>query len=126
MGELEQVVDGKADLEFTIKVDLMPEFELTDVSKLKIERLTAEVTDADVDEALKRLAEQSRTYSLRSEDGAAKLDDMVTIDFGRPHRRRGIYGRQGRRFQSHARLGPADPRLRGAASSAPRRARRAK
>ncbi|MBV9695091.1 MAG: trigger factor, partial [Alphaproteobacteria bacterium] len=35
VGELEQVVDGKADLEFTIKVDLMPEFELTDVSKLK-------------------------------------------------------------------------------------------
>ena len=81
VGELEQVVDGKADLEFTIKVDLMPEFELTDVSKLKIERLTAEVTDADVDEALKRLAEQSRTYSPRGEDEAAKLDDMVTIDF---------------------------------------------
>ena len=81
VGELEQVVDGKADLEFTIKVDLMPDFELTDVSKLKIERLTAEVTDADVDEALKRLAEQSRTYSPRGEDGAAQLDDMVTIDF---------------------------------------------
>ncbi len=79
MGELEKVVDGKADLEFTIKVDLMPDFELTDVAKLKIERLTAEVTDADIDEALRRIAEQSRTYSPSGE--AAKLDDMVTIDF---------------------------------------------
>ena len=57
---MQQVVDGKADLEFTVTVDLMPEFEPTDVSKLKVERLTADVTDADVDEALDRLAEQSR------------------------------------------------------------------
>jgi trigger factor len=81
VGELEQVIDGKADLEFTIKVDLMPDFDLTDVSKIKIERLTADVTDADVDEALKRLAEQSRTYSSRPADAAAELDDKTTIDF---------------------------------------------
>ncbi|MBV8976167.1 MAG: trigger factor [Alphaproteobacteria bacterium] len=81
VGELEQVVDGKADLEFTIKVDLMPEFELTDVSKLKIERLSAEVTDADVDEALRRLAEQTRTHSPRGGEGAAENEDLVTIDF---------------------------------------------
>src|SRR5215471_14014728 len=65
VGELEQVVEGKADLEFTVKVDLMPDFDLADVSKLKIERLTADVTEADVDEALRRLAEQSKTYSPR-------------------------------------------------------------
>ena len=38
--ELEQVVDGKSDLEFTVKVDLMPDFELADVSKLKVEKLS--------------------------------------------------------------------------------------
>jgi trigger factor len=81
VGELEQVVEGKADLEFTIKVDLMPDFDLADVSKLKIERLSADVTDADVDEALRRLAEQSKTYSPRPLEEAAELDDMVTIDF---------------------------------------------
>jgi trigger factor len=52
VSQIEEVVDGKSDLEFTVKVDLMPEFELTDVSKLKVERLTAEVADADIDEAL--------------------------------------------------------------------------
>jgi trigger factor len=79
VGEIEQVVDGKADLEFMLKVDLMPEFELTDLSKLKVERLTADVTDADIDEALKRLADQSRTFSSR--DGAAEKGDVVTMDF---------------------------------------------
>ncbi|HVV65530.1 MAG TPA: trigger factor [Rhizomicrobium sp.] len=81
VGEIEQVVEGKADLEFTVKVDLMPEFELTDVSKIEVERLYAEVTDGDVDEAMRRLAEQARTYSPRPEGSAAELDDTVEIDF---------------------------------------------
>lgn len=81
VGEIDQVVDGKADLEFMVKIDLMPDFELTDVSKLKIERLTADVTDEDVDVALKNLAEQARTYSSRAEGEGAKLDDTVVIDF---------------------------------------------
>jgi len=81
VGAIEQVVDGKADLEFTIKIDLMPDFDLADVSKLKIERLVSEVTDADVDEALRRLAEQSKTYSPRDPEEKSELDDMVTIDF---------------------------------------------
>ncbi|MBN9532039.1 MAG: trigger factor [Alphaproteobacteria bacterium] len=79
VSEIQKVVDGEADLEFTVKVDLMPDFELTDVAKLKVERLVGEAGDADVDEALKRLAEQARTYSTR--DGAAEKDDAVVIDF---------------------------------------------
>jgi len=79
--ELEQVVEGKSDLEFTVKVDLMPDFELADVSKLKVERLIADVSDADVDEALDRLARQARGYSPRAEGEAAEKDDVVRIDF---------------------------------------------
>jgi trigger factor len=80
-GEIEQVVDGKSDLEFTVKVDLMPDFEVTDVSKLKVERLTGEVADADVDEALKRLADQTKSYTDRADGEPAEKDDNVTIDF---------------------------------------------
>ncbi|MBS0471428.1 MAG: trigger factor [Proteobacteria bacterium] len=78
---IEEVVDGKSDLEFTVKVDLMPDFELADVAKLKVERLTAEVADADVDEALKRLAEQSRSFTTRGEAGAAEMGDLLVVDF---------------------------------------------
>jgi trigger factor len=81
VGALDQVVEGKADLEFMVKIDLMPDFELADVSKLKVERLVADVTDADIDEALRRLADQSRAYSSRPAGEAAKLDDTVVIDF---------------------------------------------
>ncbi|MGZ5938670.1 MAG: trigger factor [Rhizomicrobium sp.] len=81
VSEYQQVVDGKSDLEFTVKVDLMPEFELADVSKLHVERLVSEVQDADVDEALNRLAEQSKTYSSREEGAASENGDVVVINF---------------------------------------------
>ncbi|HEY4078649.1 MAG TPA: trigger factor [Rhizomicrobium sp.] len=81
VGDVGEVVAGKADLQFTVTVDLMPEFDLTDVSKLKVERLTADVTDADLDEALKRLAEQSRNYVLREAGEAAQSGDAVVMDF---------------------------------------------
>lgn len=81
VSEIQQVVDGKADLEFTVKVDLMPDFEVADVSKLKVERLVGEVTGTDVEGALKRIAEQSRTYTAREEGESAEKDDAIVIDF---------------------------------------------
>ncbi|HTQ13365.1 MAG TPA: trigger factor [Rhizomicrobium sp.] len=79
--ELDQVVDGKSDLEFTVKVDLMPDFEVADVSRLKVEKLVADVAEQDVDEAVLKLAQQTRTYADRPDGGTAEKDDVVTIDF---------------------------------------------
>jgi trigger factor len=81
LSEMESVVDGKSDLEFTVKVDLMPDFELGDISSLEVEKLVADVTDPDVDDAVKRIAEQARTYSPRGEGEAAKSADALQIDF---------------------------------------------
>jgi trigger factor len=81
VGDVSDVVNGKADLQFTVTVDLMPEFQTADVAKLKVEKITAEVTDADLDEALQTLAKQSRGYAARPEGEAAQKDDIATIDF---------------------------------------------
>jgi trigger factor len=81
VGDVNDVVAGKADLQFTVTVDLMPEFQTTDVSKLTVERLTAEVGDADINEALETLAKQNRGYAARGEGEAAEKDDIVKIDF---------------------------------------------
>jgi trigger factor len=79
VGNVEDVVDGKSDLTFRVIVDLMPEFQTADVSKLTIERLMADITDADVDEALDRLAKNVRNYATK--DGQAQNDDVVIIDY---------------------------------------------
>ncbi|HUJ03283.1 MAG TPA: trigger factor [Rhizomicrobium sp.] len=79
--ELEDVVEGKADLEFTVTVDLMPDFELADPAKLQIEKLVADVTDEEVEGAIDRLAEQARSYTARVEGEAAQDGDAIVMDF---------------------------------------------
>jgi trigger factor len=79
VGNVEDVVEGKADLTFKVIVDLMPDFEVTDVAKLTVERLTADITDADINEALDRLAKNARSYAAK--DGAAEKDDVAVIDY---------------------------------------------
>jgi trigger factor len=81
VGDVNQVVEGKADLTFTVTVDLMPDFVPADVSTLKVERLVSDVSDADVEESLNNLAMQSRSYSARAEGEAAQSGDVVVIDF---------------------------------------------
>ena len=81
VGDVQEVVDGKADLQFTVTVDLMPDFQTADISQLKVERLIAEVGDADVKEALDNIAKQSRNYVARAEGAKAEKDDTVLIDF---------------------------------------------
>lgn len=79
--ELENVADGKEDLTFNMTVELMPEFQPVDVASLSLERLTADIDEADVAAALNRFAEQSRTYNARGEGDAARDGDALTIDF---------------------------------------------
>jgi len=78
---LEIVLEGKADLEFTMKVDLMPDFTLANLSSLKAERLVADVDDEAVDEALGRLADSQKVYSDKGEGAVAEKGDVITIDF---------------------------------------------
>jgi trigger factor len=79
VGSVEDVVDGKSDLTFKVIVDLMPEFEAADPAKLTVERLTADIADADIDEALDRLAKNTRNFVTKN--GAAAKDDTVVIDY---------------------------------------------
>jgi trigger factor len=78
---LDNVIAGTADLEFVMKVDLMPDFQLANLSELKAERLVADVSDEAVDEALKRLADSQKTYSDKGEGAVADKGDAITIDF---------------------------------------------
>ncbi|MDB5444050.1 MAG: tig [Phenylobacterium sp.] len=82
VGDLADVLDGKADLAYEIAVDVMPEFEPVDLTKLSLTRPVYEPTDKEVDEALGELATQNRTYEPKTgKTVKAKDGDMVVIDF---------------------------------------------
>ena len=67
------------DIEFNVVIEVYPEIETIEAGKLSIERPEAEVTDADVEEMLKTLREQRRTWE--EVERAAQEGDQVIIDF---------------------------------------------
>lgn len=76
---VEGVIEGRHDLALTVAMEVLPKVELKDVSALKVEKLVATVEDADVTEALDRIAKQNRAFSAK--DGEAADGDRVAIDF---------------------------------------------
>ena len=80
-GEIDQVIEGKADLTYNMKFEIIPSFQIADFSKVSAERPVAEVTEADVDEALQRLADNQKNYAPKAEGAAAEEGDLLTIDF---------------------------------------------
>ena len=77
---MESVVAGEADLSYEMSFDVLPDVNLTDFKALKLEKLTAEVDDEQLNEALAQLAERNTAYETE-EGRKAGEGDRVTIDF---------------------------------------------
>jgi trigger factor len=79
--EVEKVIGGKSDLAYTLAVEVLPKIELADFKGIKLERPVAEVTDAQIGEALERIAEQNRPFAAKGEGGKVEKGDRAVIDF---------------------------------------------
>lgn len=77
----EDVTQGKADLEYNMTVESIPEFETVDAATLKFTKLVTELTDESVDERLAELAKGQKTYKKKAKTAKAKKGDAVLIDF---------------------------------------------
>ncbi len=77
--EAMQVLEGRADLTFTLEYEVLPTYELGDFKGLKIERPVAEVTDEEVEERLKQIAESARPYT--PVERAAVNGDRVGLEY---------------------------------------------
>jgi trigger factor len=77
--EVEKAMDAKADLAFTVALEVLPSFELADLSDVSVKKPVAEVTDTEINESLERMAKQNRAFSAK--EGEAADGDRVTIDY---------------------------------------------
>jgi trigger factor len=78
---VEDILTGKSDLTYTVSIEVVPPIQLADFKSFTVEKPVAEVTDADVDEAIKRIADQSRAFADKGEGAKAETGDRVTISF---------------------------------------------
>ncbi len=76
---MEKVFAGDADLAYTISFEVIPDFEITDLTKLKLEKPAVDVTDKEIDESMQRVHEDAVTYAAKK--GKAEEADRVTVDF---------------------------------------------
>ncbi|MFJ4385580.1 trigger factor [Pseudomonas sp. NPDC089408] len=67
------------DLEFVAIFEVFPEFTVAGLESINVERLTAEVADADLDNMLEVLRKQNTRFE--AVERAAQNDDQVNIDF---------------------------------------------
>jgi trigger factor len=74
-----QSMDEGQDLKYTATFEVFPEVVLQPMDSLEVERVTAEVTESDIDAMIERLRKQQMKYSAVNR-GAAN-GDKVTIDF---------------------------------------------
>ncbi|MCA1470090.1 trigger factor [Bradyrhizobium sp. IC3195] len=79
--EVEELLSGKTDLTYTVAIEVVPAIALADFKSFQVEKPVADVTDADVDEAIKRIADSNRTYAAKGEGTKAESGDRVTINF---------------------------------------------
>jgi trigger factor len=78
---VEDVLSGKSDLTYTVSIEVVPAIQLADFKSFTVEKPVAEVTDAEVDDAIKRIAEQNRTFAAKGEGAKAEIGDRVTVSF---------------------------------------------
>jgi trigger factor len=74
-----QSMDEGQDLTYTATFEVFPEVSLRPMDSLELERITAEVTESDIDAMIERLRKQQMKYSPVSR--AAAAGDKVTLDF---------------------------------------------
>ncbi|HEV7984326.1 MAG TPA: trigger factor [Xanthobacteraceae bacterium] len=79
--EIEGVIEGKTDLAYTIALEVVPQITLGDFKSIKLERLTTAVSEADIDDALDKIAAQNRPYGAKADGSTAESGDRVTISF---------------------------------------------
>jgi trigger factor len=78
---VEDILTGKSDLTYTVSIEVVPAIQLADFKSFTVEKPVVEVTDADVDEAIKRIADQNRAFAAKGEGAKAETGDRVTISF---------------------------------------------
>ena len=79
--EVEELLAGKTDLTYTVAIEVVPTIQLADFKAFTVEKPVVDVSDADIDEAIKRIADQNRPFDAKADGAKAETGDRVTISF---------------------------------------------
>ncbi len=79
--EINNIIDGKSDLEYTLTFEVVPDIKIKDFSGMKIDKHVVGVDDSHIEEALTNLSAQYKDYEADDKGGKSADGDQVTISF---------------------------------------------
>ena len=80
--KLEIVKPGKdTDLEFTVEMEVLPEVAVPDLSDVTLSKPVAAVSDEKVEESLKTIADQRKSFKPVEQARPAAKDEQLKVDF---------------------------------------------
>jgi len=79
--EINKIIDGNADLEYSLSFEIVPDIKIKDFKGLKAQKHVIEVEDAQIDDALANLSAQYKDFDGEDKGGKAEDGDQVTISF---------------------------------------------
>ena len=65
----------------SVELETLPEIQAPDIEGLKLERLTVDPTEEEVEAQLQRMASGQKSYDAASADHAAQTGDLVVMDY---------------------------------------------
>ena len=80
--EIEQALEAKGDLSFTVALETLPQFDVGTFDDIELEKQVVNLDEQDIDKAVSRMADQNRSYTPKEgDDATAVAGDKVTVDF---------------------------------------------
>jgi trigger factor len=78
---VEKIINGASDLSYTVAVEIVPEIKLANFKDIKLTKLTADVSDSEIDDGIKAIVDQNKPYAPKAEGEKAASGDRVNIAF---------------------------------------------
>lgn len=79
--DMNDVIEKNKDLIFTMNCEVLPEIEIIDFSKIKLDKPVSKPKEKDIKDALDYLAKQNKSFKEASEKTKSKDGDQVTLDY---------------------------------------------
>lgn len=80
-GKVKDVIEGRADLAYTVALEILPQITLADFKGLSLDRPVAQVAESEIDAAVAKIGQQNQPFQPKGEDAKAETGDRVVISF---------------------------------------------
>jgi trigger factor len=79
--DLDGGLEEGEDVKISVTLEILPDVPETQLDGITLERLTVSATDAEIDVAVKRLADQQKSFEDAKPSHKAKTGDLVVMDY---------------------------------------------